>query len=146
MKYKTKIGFLNLVGTWVNRLIWTFVLVMAAINFESNPAGLGILIGIILLALSAMKTDELIADGVDIIVRRRYFYDLVPVNIYFNRDEIAELRIEGNRTMNVNIITNILPITVSVKNTIQFVLKDGTVKSFKTDIFMEELIAFKENY
>jgi hypothetical protein len=72
------------------------------------------------------------------------FFDLIPVTTTINKNEITEIQIIGNRSVGNNLIQNMLPIGVKLKNRIIFNLDNGKVKSLKTDLFLDELQLFKE--
>jgi uncharacterized LabA/DUF88 family protein len=146
MTYKTKFGLLNYLKIWPNRLFWTGILVMALINFEENRTGLGILIMIALIILVRIKSEELIDDGENIFLTRKYFYDVIPITSQFRKDEIEEIRVDGNRTIDAIVFMNFLPFGAKIKNTVQIELKNKTIQTFKTDIFLEELNTFKDQF
>jgi hypothetical protein len=142
--YKTNFGILNLFGVWANRIFWTAILVLTIVNFEQNPNGLTILILIITIILLRIRTDQLTINNQTIEIRKKMFFDLIPVTTTINKNEITEIQIIGNRSVGNNLIQNMLPIGVKLKNRIIFNLDNGKVKSLKTDLFLDELQLFKE--
>lgn len=144
--YKSNFGFHNYFGVWTNRIIWSAFLVLTIINFDKNPNGLSILIAILLIILTRIKTEQLTIRNHDIEFERRYFFGLIPITNNIQIDELKEIRIEGNRYLKTNIILNILPFGIKFKNRIIFILKNDRYKSFKTDIFLNELNHFRERY
>jgi len=144
MIYKSNFGLYNLFVVWFYRIILTAILIMIIPNFDQNPDGLSILILIVLIMVASIKTDHLIVTDKSIEIRRRIFYDILPIVTIIPKDKVKEIRITGNRKLGNNLIQYIIPFGVKLKNQLIFKLNDDKIKSFKTDIFIEELELFKE--
>ena len=146
MIYKSEFGLYNFIGVWFSRIFWTAILAMAIFNFEENPGGLTIVIVLTLFIQVRLRTEYLTINENSIEIQRRILYDLLPILTTLHKDQIQDVDIQGNRYLTNSFFRNILPFGVKFKNRISFKLIGNKEKSFKTDIFMEELEKFKENF
>jgi hypothetical protein len=145
MNYQTNFGLVNYMGVWINRIIWLAVLVMAILNFSENPNGLTILIFIVLFILARIQTEQFTVNDNAIEIKRRFFLDLIPIRTKIPKNRLRDIQIHGSRTMRNNILLNILPFGLKLVNRITFILDDGGIKSFRTEIFVDQLELFKAN-
>ncbi len=144
--YSSNFGVYNIIQVWLNRIIWTVVLLMALSKFDQNPNGLTILIIIISIILLRIKSEQIIISNMAIVIKRKLFFDLLPITTTIEKVQIQEIKLQGNRNLGNNLFQNILPIGIKFRNTISIHLKNGRTKTFKTSIFTEELEKFKDKY
>ena len=143
MRYRSNFGVTNYIGVWTNRIFWTAIFVMASLHFEENPSGLTILMLFVLFILVRIKTDQISVNDDSIEIRQKFFLDLLPIVTVIEMRRLRDIQIQGNRTVASNIVLNILPFGMKLWNRLTFVLADGKIKSFRTEIFLDQLETFK---
>jgi len=146
MKYQSKFGLSNYVGVWMNRIFWSAIIIMAIFNFNENREGLTILITILTIFVSRIKTDHYTVTDTAIVVTRKFFFDLLPVVTLIPKDRLREIQIQGNRTIGTNILLNLLPFAMRFVNRISFILNDGKIKSFRTEVYLDQLEGVKVSW
>lgn len=146
IQFSSNFGVYNIIQVWLNRIIWSAVLIVVFSKFDQNPVGLTILIIIIFAILFRIKSEEIIISDIAIGIKRKFFFDLIPIVTTLEKNQIREINVQGNRNLGNNLFQNILPIGIKFRNTISIHMINGKTKTFKTNIFSEELEKFKEKY
>ncbi|MEM6738238.1 MAG: hypothetical protein AAF620_19435 [Bacteroidota bacterium] len=146
IEYISNFGLYNFISIWLLRAFWLTILILTLNHFSENPSGLSILSAIVLYLLFRITSEQFVIYKNAVLIRRRFCLDLIPASTIIQKNEIQNITISGHRNLKNNIVQLLLPFGVSFRNKVGIKLQNGSLKTLKTNIFIDELKLFKKNF
>jgi hypothetical protein len=141
---KIDLSFYSFIGVWIIRILFSVATYFIAININENLFGLSLMLLVILLFIFYFHTETIIIRNHEIVFVRRYFFDLISIKKIFQKLDVEEIKIEGDRTFRNDVFFDIIRLHYEPFNKIIIHLKNGSKKKIKTHIYLNRLERLKE--
>ena len=141
---KIEFGLYNFFQIWIFRIILSIAAYFTIIHFNENVFGLTILLLLILSVLIYLHTEIIIIRPYEVVFTRKYFFDLITTKKEFQKLDVKEIKIEGDRTFRSDVFFDVVRLHYEPFNKILIHLKNGSVKKIKTHIYLNRLENLKQ--
>jgi len=141
---KVRIGSFRKAVSWIIRFV--LVVIIALLIYKIYPINpfFVIVSGGILFFLSLIIPEEKIVADEDVLVITKYFcFNLFRIQKLINLDEVKDVIVAGNTNFSSNLKIFIFPYLERGYNEVR-ILYEGDVKTFRTAIYMVDLLVFEK--